>query len=94
MLTHPTTTLETVPLALKAYDSVRRERTQAIQELSYRLGRLSCLMEDLNLQPGQDKYAETSRRLNEAGKFVSQGPIEEDVQRALQNLQVYLAEKA
>lgn len=94
ILTHPITTQENIPLALKAYDSVRRERTQAIQELSWRLGRLTCLMEDLNLEPGADKYAETARRLKEAGTWVNQGSMEDDVQRAVQNFQKLLAEQA
>ncbi|KZT56908.1 FAD/NAD(P)-binding domain-containing protein [Calocera cornea HHB12733] len=40
LLSHPLCTKATVPLALKAYDAVRRPRSQRLQQSSYDVGRL------------------------------------------------------
>jgi len=40
LLSHPSCTTSTVPLALKAYDAVRRPRSQRLQQTSYETGQL------------------------------------------------------
>ncbi|KZV87796.1 FAD/NAD(P)-binding domain-containing protein [Exidia glandulosa HHB12029] len=91
MLTHPKTTLETVESALKAYDFVRRERAQGVQELSLELGRLATFTEDLQLQPGADPIAVTAARLEAAGKWVGEGDLEDDVRKAEENFSKFIA---
>ncbi|KZV87798.1 FAD/NAD(P)-binding domain-containing protein [Exidia glandulosa HHB12029] len=80
MLAHPLCTRETVHHALKAYDSVRRERAQAIQELSFELGRLGTMTEPFD--ESADVEAATSARLLSVGAWVGQGDMEEEVQKA------------
>ncbi|KZV78672.1 FAD/NAD(P)-binding domain-containing protein [Exidia glandulosa HHB12029] len=91
MLTHPKTTMETVQSALKAYDSVRRERAQGVQELSLQLGRLATFTEELQLQPGADPIAVTAARLEAAGKWVGEGDLEDDVRKAEENYSKFIA---
>ncbi|KZV92699.1 hypothetical protein EXIGLDRAFT_768710 [Exidia glandulosa HHB12029] len=91
MLTHPKTTMETVESALKAYDSVRRERAQGVQELSLQLGRLATFTEDLQLQPGADPIAVTAARLEAAGIWVGEGDLEDDVRKAEENFTKFIA---
>lgn len=51
------------------------------------LGRLTTLTEDLQLGIGEDVHTETAKRLRDAGAWIAEGTLEEDVRRAVEDLQ-------
>lgn len=89
VLAHPSTTLDNVHLALLAYDGVRRERAQAVQQLSLELGRLSTFQLGL----GADEQA-TAARIGGAGLWVGEGTMEADFCKAEEQFKALVGAKA
>lgn len=87
ILAHPLTTPTTVHLALKAYDTIRRPRTQAIVDLSRELGRLGDFSADLQLAEGQDEEEVVGERFRTLGGWIAQGDMDNDVDQAVESMQ-------
>ncbi|KDQ56725.1 hypothetical protein JAAARDRAFT_70435 [Jaapia argillacea MUCL 33604] len=95
LLGHPSTTLQTIPLALSAYDAVRRPEARRVAEISIENGKMFTFhldeyqhLERLGPEVEKEKLREMAGRFIKNWQWSWMGEIGGDIERAVRMFEV------